>query len=525
MNYKVLKYARVALAVLFIVLISVSFLDFRDWMPTRMVNSTLYLQFIPSLLNFFKVLSISVIGFAVVILLTALFGRVYCSAICPLGIFQDVVARISRLFKKRKKYRKQKPYPWLRYSILAGVILLFFISGPLILSLTDPYSIYGKFMVALFKPALLFVNNGLASVAASMNVYSIYNVDPVYFPWQAMVVASLLFLLIVIMSGKWARLYCNTICPVGTLLGLISSKGLFRIHIDNESCTLCGKCQVSCKAGCIDLKNKAVDNSRCVSCYNCLTVCQDDAIHYRTKKATLPVAENKNEVDTSNKRDFLRFLIAGLVGLWGIRQAKARSPLDPININPTTVPINRKYTVIPPGSMGLDHFKNACTACQLCVNQCPTGVLQPSVTELGIEGFMQPFMNYNQNYCEFECHHCTNICPTGAILPLKLEEKKTTQIGKVTFIKENCVVYTENTACGSCSEHCPTQAVRMVPYIGDLTIPETDNSICIGCGACEYACPVIPFKAIYVDGNPIHELAQKPESKKVEEDEIEEFPF
>jgi ferredoxin len=135
-------------------------------------------------------------------------------------------------------------------------------------------------------------------------------------------------------------------------------------------------------------------------------------------------------------------------------------------------------------------------------------------------------MDYDTNYCTYECVTCAEVCPTGAILPLTIEDKKTLQIGKVFFIKENCVVYTENTACGSCSEHCPTQAVKMVPYIGALTIPETNNEICVGCGACEYACPVVPYKAIYVDGNPVHLTAKKPVQEKLEEPSMqEEFPF
>ena len=115
---------------------------------------------------------------------------------------------------------------------------------------------------------------------------------------------------------------------------------------------------------------------------------------------------------------------------------------------------------------------------------------------------------------------------TGAILSLTQEAKKTLQLGQVQLILENCVVYAEQTACGSCSEHCPTQAVTMVPYIGDLTLPEINPEICVGCGACEFACPVRPHKAIYVDGHEIHKVALEPESEALEQpDQEEEFPF
>jgi formate hydrogenlyase subunit 6/NADH:ubiquinone oxidoreductase subunit I len=128
-------------------------------------------------------------------------------------------------------------------------------------------------------------------------------------------------------------------------------------------------------------------------------------------------------------------------------------------------------------------------------------------------------------YCNFDCTVCGEVCPTGAILPLTVEQKQVTQVGEVRFIKENCVVYTDETLCGACSEHCPTKAVEMVPYKGDLNIPEVNPEICVGCGACEHACPVRPHRAIYVDGLAVQQIAKKPEVKESKEGSLEEFPF
>jgi ferredoxin len=144
---------------------------------------------------------------------------------------------------------------------------------------------------------------------------------------------------------------------------------------------------------------------------------------------------------------------------------------------------------------------------------------------------MQPRLNFRASYCNYECTLCTQVCPTGAILPLPAEEKKRTQLGVARFIKENCIVFTDNNACGACSEHCPTKAVRMVPYINPqnkpLVIPEVHPDYCVGCGACEYACPTKPFKAICVDGNPVHAKSKKPEPRALEikTDDTEDFPF
>ncbi len=134
-------------------------------------------------------------------------------------------------------------------------------------------------------------------------------------------------------------------------------------------------------------------------------------------------------------------------------------------------------------------------------------------------------MDYHTSFCNFECTKCTEVCPNKAILPLTKEEKVVTQIGIVRFIKQNCIVFTDETSCGSCSEHCPTQAVKMVPYKGELTIPEVNADICVGCGACEYACPVTPYKAIIVDGHEKHQIAQKPKEEALEEKPLEDFPF
>ena len=138
---------------------------------------------------------------------------------------------------------------------------------------------------------------------------------------------------------------------------------------------------------------------------------------------------------------------------------------------------------------------------------------------------MQPVMNYHKGFCNYNCNSCTEVCPTNALRPLVLEAKRLTQLGKVNFIKDNCIVKTEKTACGACAEACPTKAVYMVPYEGNLRIPETNTDICVGCGQCEYACPVTPFKAIFVDGNPVHQVAQKPVDKEVDIEIPTEFPF
>lgn len=394
--------------------------------------------------------------------------------------------------------------------------------GIFLVYLLDPYSNFGRIFSDLFRPVVISINNGLVKVFESFDIYALYPVDYHFFDIRTAWFPLAILGLVTGFSIFRGRLYCNTICPVGTLLGLLSKASLYKIRIDSALCTRCGQCAVVCKSECINVKEMSVDHSRCVDCFNCVQVCEFDSIHYLPQKSNYVATSSGTD---STKRDFITKSIVYGIGLLGIsKYVRAEEPYE--KSREDLVPINKNHPVSPPGSISIKHFKDKCTACHLCVSACPTNVLQPSFLEYGFTGMMQPHMDFHTNYCNYDCTICSEVCPTGAILPLTMEGKKKTQIGRVHFIIENCVVYTDNTACGSCSEHCPTQAVRMIPYKDDLTIPETHPDICVGCGACEYACPVRPVRAIYVDGNFSHQIAQEPEFDELEKDlPEEEFPF
>jgi ferredoxin len=183
--------------------------------------------------------------------------------------------------------------------------------------------------------------------------------------------------------------------------------------------------------------------------------------------------------------------------------------------------------VAPPGAQSIARYTSLCTACHLCVGACPTQVLQPSFVEFGIGGMFQPQMNYTISYCNYDCTVCGEVCPTGAIVPSDTGSKKLIQIGKATFVRDDCVVVSKKKDCAACSEHCPTKAVSTVPFEGTLMIPQLNNDICVGCGACEHACPVQPRKAIFVTPNIVHLQAKKPpeQHRPVHEEALKEFPF
>jgi len=519
MDQSVLRKIRVVLAVIVFTLITVSFIDFRQFIPDSWFDAILFLQFVPSVLDFMNVPVLAASGFIFVLALTVFTGRSYCSIICPLGIYQDIVSRIGGRFKRKyRRFRFSTAHTILRHLILAASLIVMLAGSVFLISLLDPYSAFGRFATYFLQPVVILINNLVAAILALFDNYAVFKVDIIKIPVLAYILPSILLVLVTYLSFVRGRLYCNTVCPVGTFLGLISRISLFRINIDREACTHCGRCSVSCKAECIDFINEEVDLSRCVACFNCLTVCNDDAISYGLGNKALK--KNKTEPD-EKKRKFAAGIIALLASLPGLLRAQDA----PVPKKATTIPEDRTSPVCPPGGISIEHFNDYCTACSLCVSACPNNVIIPSFIEYGLAGIMQPRMDYHKGFCNFECIRCMEVCPSGALLPMALEAKKLTQIGKVNFIKENCIVETERTDCGACSEHCPTKAVYMVPFEGNLVIPEVNNEICVGCGACEYACPTKPYKAIFVDGNPVHQDAKKPEGEELDVKELEEFPF
>jgi polyferredoxin len=516
-----LKKIRVAVCLVLFSLISFYFLDFADLLPKRF-HLLAELQLLPALI------AVNTLALLIVIVLTVLFGRVYCSSVCPMGIFQDIVDWTAKKFHRKKKYPHLKERKMLRWSIVAATMIAYFAGASIIVSLLDPYSAYGRIVTNLFRPVYLLGNNAIAWIDNYYENYQFYKAD-VFVPGiAALLIASVTILVIGFLSYKWGRLYCNTICPVGTVLGFLSRFSVFRIRIDNEKCNSCSLCSMKCKSSCIDAATKTIDYSRCVDCFNCLEVCHRKAMKYGfalAKKKPSAVCEVK-ETYTPSRRKFFGFV---LVGIAGVKKLFGKEPSDTNTIKEIytshNVAFKRKYPITPPGSIDVNRFNDRCTACHLCVAKCPSNVLKPTFLEYGLAGMLQPTMDFSHGYCNYHCTLCTDICPADALEKITAKEKKTLQVGHVHYIKENCVVVTEGTDCGACSEHCPTQAVSMKPYKGDLRIPQINQDLCVGCGGCEYICPTRPFRAIYVVGNPVHKQALLPEEKEQKKIEVNDFGF
>ncbi|MDR3609247.1 MAG: 4Fe-4S dicluster domain-containing protein [Ignavibacteriaceae bacterium] len=520
MNSALLKKIRIGVSALFFILFTFAYLDLSGFAVQKLSVYVTYLQFIPSILKLLSIISIAATGFIIVTVLTFLFGRVYCSSICPMGTLQDIISFFARKLNNKKYFRLNKEYKFLKYSLLAVTVISFFSGSLIIIDLLDPYSNTGKIFSNLFRPVLILVNNFIAFTFGKANIYFLYPIETNGFSIAAIGFSLIILGTIGIMSYMKGRLFCNTICPVGTLLGLFSRYSMFKISIDKGACISCNLCERVCKAGCIDKKNKLIYFERCVSCFNCFEVCPKGGISYTT---SIKQTGNDTPVKIDNKkREFISKTFLYAFGLTTISFGQIK--IIPKKLS--KIQNLKKNTVSPPGSKSISHFAGKCTACHLCVSACPAQVLQPSLWEYGFTGILQPFMDYKVSYCNHDCLICGQVCPTGAILPLTIEQKKFIQIGKVNFIKDNCIVETEGTECGACSEHCPTKAVQMVPY-KNQHLPEIHTEYCVGCGACEFACPVKPYKAIYVDGNPVHQTAKEKIEEKIKQkvDLKSDFPF
>jgi ferredoxin len=423
---------------------------------------------------------------------------------------------------KRKKWYRYKKAPLLvHYGLLAVSVFSAFAGSMILVDLLEPFSNFGRILTNLADPIVVSINNSAAFILGRFGIFYLYRVPLIHLQAVVLLYTLAFFAFIVYLSAQHGRLFCNMLCPAGALLGLLSKLSLYRITIIEERCTDCGFCEMVCKANCIDSEAKKIDYHACVGCFNCIDSCPTVGMTFegfwKKKSEAKPVPAD------APRRAFLGAIVtAGSSMLVPRRNAEVGGEPKPPSFDQS-----RWMPVAPPGSRGTDRFSNLCTACHLCISVCPTQVLSPSLFEYGITGVLQPKMNYAGNYCNYECVLCSQVCPSGAILPLDVAAKKEIQIGKASFVKDDCIVITKKKDCGACSEHCPTKAVKMVPHEEKLLLPELNNDICVGCGACEHACPTTPRRAIYVVANPVHLKAKKPQIQKLENplENQKEFPF
>jgi ferredoxin len=364
--------------------------------------------------------------------------------------------------------------------------------------LLAPYSSFGRIATMILQPLWMLGNNVLASIAERADSYAFYTVDVWMKSMPVFIIAAVTLVILFILAWRGGRTYCNTVCPVGTILSFLARFSFLKIRFDEDKCKNCSMCSKNCKAACIDYKTHSVDYSRCVVCGNCIDKCKFGALKYAPAKS----ARKDAPVDGSKRS----FLIAGVLASTAALAQKKEKLMDGglAELEDKVAP-ERQTPLTPPGSLSYQNLATRCTGCQLCVSECPNDVLRPSTDLMHL---MMPTMSYEQGYCRPECTRCSDVCPAGAIKPIDKDEKTSIQIGHAVWIKKNCVVLTDEVECGNCARHCPSGAIEMVQLDENdeesPMVPAINETACIGCGACEYVCPSRPFSAIYVEGHEVH---------------------
>lgn len=497
-NNHLLRITRIVLATFFFVAVTLLFLG--AWGVNLWFGWVAKVQFLPALMALdFGIL-------VVLIILTLLFGRLYCSVICPLGVMQDIFGWLGRKSKKnRYSYSQEKRV--LRYTILGVFVVCLIVGFAPATTLLAPYSAYGRIVNSLFRPLYDLLNNLIASIESNYDSYLFSEAEI----WMRSVTTFVIALLTLIIPGVLAwrhgRTYCNTICPVGTILSFFARFSLLRVQVDESKCNKCSLCEKNCKAAAIDSKNGKVDYSRCVVCGDCLTKCKHGALSYKPLIHSAEKAKSTHsEEPVSPERRAVLTGAAMLIGTAAMAQAKIKVDGGLAALEDKQTP-RRQTPIVPPGALSARHMQRHCTACQLCVSACPNNVLRPSSDPLR---FMQPEMSFERGYCRPECTHCSQVCPTAAIKPIRPEDKPLIHVGRAVWIADNCIPVRNGDTCGACARHCPVEAIQMVEYTtreGRMVfVPAVDSERCIGCGKCEFLCPARPFSAIYVEGNEAHHI-------------------
>lgn len=454
-------------------------------------------QFVPA------ALALNLLVVAAIVVVTWLVGRVYCSVVCPLGVMQDVVIWLRKRFaskKKRKKlHRFGAAHQRVRIGVLVGFVALLCLglvtaTASAVALLIEPYSAFGRIAASLLRPLAVWASgttDALPVVPLSVEIITL-------------TVAAITLIVVTVTAWRSGRSYCNTICPVGTVLGLISRHAVVAPRIDLDKCVSCGRCGRRCKAHCIDTANHAIDLSRCVACFDCVEACHDGAISFTTKY--IATKEDAAPEDAS-RRAFLvsTAIVTGAVTASAARRvAKLRTKQA---AECTTLPV-------PAGAVSVSNFESRCVACQLCVTACKEGVLRPSTSLLSP---MRPQMDFTRGYCRPECTACSQVCPAGAIMPITPEQKRRIQIGVAVVDVSACISAAYGQHCGSCATHCPASAITMERGANGNAVPTVDAGRCVGCGACEYHCPVGTLQSLSATTAAIHVEGVSPHSTVSEE--------
>ncbi len=418
-----------------------------------------------------------------VVLLTLVFGRVFCSFFCPLGGLNTLLTRLfgpqRRPLGEPRHANAWRPAHALKYALQLG-LLVAALFGVNLTGVVDPLPFTARSFAAAIRPAAL-------------DVWPVWPGGGYSLAW----LLGALFLLVLGLNALVPRWFCRVLCPLGALLGVLSRVSLWRIQRDPARCTDCGRCQAVCPVAAEPQGQLRV--AECVTCFQCTAVCPEAALNYRFLGST---ATTTPRVDIGRRRAAIA-LVTGAAAVPLLR-AGAEAP------GPAGLRRDEPTLLRPPGALAEPAFLAACIRCGACIAACPTRVLDIAWLQGGAAGLWTPVLNFRLGHCLPECNACGRVCPTGAIQRFSLADRRpgpggspaALRSGTAFFDPGHCLPWAAGRPCAKCEEHCPTspKAIWLEPRsvsardgrAAELRLPHIDLERCIGCGTCEWVCPVRP---------------------------------
>jgi polyferredoxin len=454
---------------------------------------------------------------SLVILLPTLFlGRFFCGWICPLGTINHFFSS----FKSERKRGKQliesnryKKWQTLKYYILIALLVAAFF-GENIAGIMDPVSLAVRSIALSMLPGLNYTINALFDLLSRTRAAPLqFTADVLHFILKETVLSfkqphfrqgfflGLILVTVVALNLRITRFWCRSLCPLGALLGVTSRWSVLRLEKSPSHCEDCNRCLLHCQGGDDPIPGAQWRKAECHLCFNCVGDCPEGSLKFRFFAAAAV------EGPDLQRRRALTSLAAGAAAV----------PLFHVTAGWATTGPER--LIRPPGSLDERDFLARCIRCGECMKVCPNNALHPSWLEAGLEGIWAPLLVPRIGYCEPSCVLCGQVCPTGAIWEFTAKEKawdaeqtgrnpKPIRIGTAFYDQGRCLPWSMATECIVCEEWCPTspKAIYLHPAdvldadgeVKHVRQPYVDPERCVGCGACEFACPVRDRPAVYV---------------------------